>query len=205
MMKFYQEITLIDQAEISPYFIWSKLYSQLHLAFAEQKDADDQVNIGASFPQYIFEEKAENQKAKINLGRKIRLFAQSESDLKQLDIRKWLKRLEDYVHITSIREVPSDIKSYAIYKRKQVKSNAQRLARHRVKRGDIGFDEALARYSSVVTTTNLPYIEMQSLSTSDEQSKKRFKLFIEKLPAEQSEIQIFSTYGLSSAASVPEF
>ena len=135
MMKFYQEITLIDQAEISPYFIWSKLYSQLHLAFAEQKDADDKVNIGVSFPQYIFEEKAENQKAKINLGRKLRLFAQSEKDFKKLDIRKWLKRLEDYVHISSIRVVPSDIKSYAIYKRKQVKTNAQRLARHRVKRG----------------------------------------------------------------------
>lgn len=205
MMKFYQEITLIDQAEISHYFIWSKLYSQLHLAFAEQKDADDKVNIGVSFPQYIFEEKAENQKAKINLGRKLRLFTQSGEDFKKLDIRKWLERLEDYVHISSIREVPSDIKSYAIYKRKQVKTNAQRLARHRVKRGDIGFDEALARYSNVVTTTDLPYIEMQSLSTSDEQSKKRFKLFIEKLPAEQSEIQVFSTYGLSPVASVPEF
>lgn len=205
MMKFYQEIILIDQAEISPYFIWSKLYSQLHLAFAEQKDADDKVNIGVSFPQYIFEEKAENQKAKINLGRKLRLFTQSGEDFKKLDIRKWLERLEDYVHISSIREVPSDIKSYAIYKRKQVKTNAQRLARHRVKRGDIGFDEALARYSNVVTTTDLPYIEMQSLSTSDEQSKKRFKLFIEKLPAEQSEIQVFSTYGLSPVASVPEF
>ncbi len=205
MMKFYQEITLIDQAEISPYFIWSKLYSQLHLVFAEQKDADDKVNIGVSFPQYIFEEKAENQKAKINLGRKLRLFTQSGEDFKKLDIRKWLERLEDYVHISSIREVPSDIKSYAIYKRKQVKTNAQRLARHRVKRGDIGFDEALARYSNVVTTTDLPYIEMQSLSTSDEQSKKRFKLFIEKLPAEQSEIQVFSTYGLSPVASVPEF
>ena len=205
MMKFYQEITLIDQAEISPYFIWSKLYSQLHLAFAEQKDADDKVNIGVSFPQYIFEEKAENQKAKINLGRKLRLFAQSEKDFKKLDIRKWLKRLEDYVHISSIRVVPSDIKSYAIYKRKQVKTNAQRLARHRVKRGDIGFDEALASYSNVVTTTTLPYIEMKSLSTSDSQSEQRFKLFIEKLPAEQSEIQVFSTYGLSSVASVPEF
>ncbi len=35
-------------------------------------------------------------------------------------------------------------KATLFYKRKQVKTNAQRLARHRVKRGDIGFDEALA-------------------------------------------------------------
>lgn len=204
-MKFYQEITLIDQAEISPYFIWSKLYTQLHIALAEIKDVNDKVNIGVSFPEYIFEKKTDQQKAKVNLGTKLRLFAQSEADLKQLDLRKWLDRLEDYVHITSIREVPQDIKGYAIYKRKQVKTNAQRLARHRVKRGDIGFDEALARYSNVVTTTALPYIEMKSLSNSTSSDEKRFKLFIEKQTAEKSETQVFSTYGLSSASSVPEF
>lgn len=204
-MKFYQEITLIDQAEISPYFIWSKLYTQLHIALAKSKDTNDKVNIGVSFPQYIFEEKIEGKKAKVNLGKKLRIFAQNEVDLKKIDLKTWLDRLTDYVHITSIREVPENVKSYAIYKRKQVKTNAQRLARHRVKRGDIGFDEALARYSHVLTTTDLPYIQMLSLSTSDEQDKKRFKLFIEKYDAQKSETQVFSTYGLSSVSSVPEF
>lgn len=204
-MKFYQEITLIDQAEISPYFIWSKLYTQLHIALAEIKDTENKVNIGVSFPQYIFEEKTESQKAKVNLGKKLRLFAESENDLKQLDFQKWLDRLTDYVHITSIREVPKTVSGYAIYKRKQVKTNAQRLARHRVKRGDIGFDEALARYSNVVTTTALPYIEMKSLSNSTTEDERRFKLFIEKQSAEKSETQVFSTYGLSSVSSVPEF
>ena len=204
-MQFYQEITLIDQAEISPYFIWSKLYTQLHIALAESKDTDNKVNIGVSFPQYIFEEKTEGQKAKVNLGKKLRIFAQSEAELQTLDLKKWLDRLTDYVHMTSIREVPENVKGYAMYKRKQVKTNAQRLARHRVKRGDIGFDEALARYSNVLTTTDLPYIEMLSLSTSDEQDKKRFKLFIEKQSAQQSATHVFSTYGLSSESSVPEF
>lgn len=200
-MNYYIEVTLMEIEKFSPYELWSQLYPQLHLALVEVKNAEDKVNIGFSFPQYRFHK----DKGVGFLGTKLRLFAESESDLKKFDIRKWLECLEDYVHITSIREVPSDIKGYAVYKRKQVKTNAQRLARHRVKRGDIGFDEALARYSHVVTTTNLPYIEMQSLSTSDEQSKKRFKLFIEKLPAEKSETQVFSTYGLSSVSSVPEF
>ena len=204
-MQFYQEITLIDQAEISPYFIWSKLYTQLHIALAESKDIDNQVNIGVSFPQYIFEEKIKGEKAKVNLGKKLRIFAQNEVDLKKIDLKTWLDRLTDYVHMTSIREVPENVKGYAIYKRKQVKTNAQRLARHRVKRGDIGFDEALARYSNVLTTTDLPYIQMLSLSTSDEQDKKRFKLFIEKQSAQQSATHVFSTYGLSSESSVPEF
>lgn len=199
-MKYYQEITLIDQAEISPYFIWSKFYTQLHIAFAEIKDTSDKVNIGVSFPQYIFKEKTEDKNVKVDLGKKLRLFAQNEADLTKLDIKKWLDRLTDYVHVTSIREVPENIKSYALYKRKQVKTNAERLARHRVKRGDIGFDEALARYRHVVTTTDLPFIQMKSL-TSD----KMFKLFIEKRSIEQSETQVFSTYGLSSESSVPEF
>ena len=202
-MKYYQEITLIDQAEISSYFIWSKLYTQLHIALAEIKDTNNKVNIGVSFPQYLFEK--EDKNSKVHLGKKLRLFAQNEADLKKLDFKKWLDRLTDYVHITSIREVPENIKGYAIYKRKQVKTNAERLARHRVKRGDIGFDEAFARYSNVITTTDLPYIQMLSLSTSDEQDKKRFKLFIEKRSIGQSESQVFSTYGLSSESSVPEF
>ena len=191
----------MENDQFSPYELWSQLYPQLHLALVEAKNADNKVNIGFSFPQYRFHQ----DKGVGFIGTKLRLFAESEADLKKLDIRRWLERLEDYVHVTSIREVPNDIKNYAIYKRKQVKTNAQRLARHRVKRGDIGFDEALARYSNVVTTTNMPYIEMKSLSTSDQQSEKRFKLFIEKQSAEKSETQVFSTYGLSSVSSVPEF
>lgn len=205
-MKYYQEITLIDQAEISPYFIWSKLYTQLHLAFAERKDANDKVNIGVSFPKYIFQQKTENCKARINLGDKLRLFAESESDLEKLDLKKWLDRLIDYLHVTSIREVPeAKITGYATYSRKQVKSNAERLARHEANKGRYSYENALAHYQKFITTTDLPYIQMLSLSTSDEQDKKRFKLFIEKRPAEKSETHVFSTYGLSSTSSVPEF
>ena len=200
-MNYYIEVTLMENDKFSPYELWSQLYPQLHLALVEAKNADNKVSIGFSFPQYRFHQ----DKGVGFIGTKLRLFAESEADLKKLDIRRWLERLEDYVHVTSIREVPNDIKNYAIYKRKQVKTNAQRLARHRVKRGDIGFDEALARYSNVVTTTNMPYIEMKSLSTSDQQSEKRFKLFIEKQSAEKSATQVFSTYGLSSVSSVPEF
>lgn len=203
-MKYYIEVTLMGNDEFSPYELWSQFYPQLHLALAEMKNVDNKVNIGFSFPQYHFH----SDKGIGFLGTKLRIFSNSDSDLQKLDLVKWIvyKNLNDYVHISLVRGVPLDkVKGYAIYKRKQVKTNAQRLARHRVKRGDIGFDEALARYSQVVTTTNLPYIEMQSFSTSDKQSKKRFKLFIEKIPANKSETQVFSTYGLSSESSVPEF
>ena len=195
-MQNYIEVTLIDAADFSPYELWSEVYRQLHIGLAEIKNSDNKVNIGFSFPQYRFNV----EKGVGFLGTKLRVFAKSKSDLEKLNIQKWLELLIDYVHITSIREVPENIKGYATYSRKQVKTNAERLARHRVKRGDIGFDEALARYSNVVTTTDLPYIQMKSL-TSD----RPFKLFIEKQPATKSDTQVFSTYGLSSESSVPEF
>lgn len=195
-MQNYIELTLMDSSDFSPYELWSEVYRQLHIGLAEVKNPNNKVNIGFSFPQYHFNA----QKGVGFLGTKLRVFSKSKADLEKLNIQKWLERLTDYVHITSIREVPENIKGYATYSRKQVKTNAERLSRHRVKRGDIGFDEALARYSNVVTTTDLPYIQMRSL-TSD----KSFKLFIKKESAEKSETQVFSTYGLSSVSTLPEF
>jgi CRISPR-associated endonuclease Csy4 len=200
-MRYYQEITLIEQVEISPYFIWSKLYGQLHIAFVEIKKQNNQANIGASFPQYIYQ-KNEVGKSTIVLGTKLRLFAEIESTLQQFNIFKWLERLTDYVHISSIRLVPQEkVTAYVTFQRKQVKTNAERLARHRVKtRNDISFDDAVKLYQNRVTTTDLPFIQMKSL-TSDQ----GFKLFIEKRIALKSSESKFNTYGLSSNSTVPEF
>ena len=49
-MNFYQEITLIPDAEISPYFLWSKVYTQLHIALAHVKNQHGVDGIGISFP-----------------------------------------------------------------------------------------------------------------------------------------------------------
>ncbi len=40
------------------------------------------------------------------------MFAPFQETLESLNIRKWLSRLTDYVHITGIREVPKNIKEY---------------------------------------------------------------------------------------------
>ncbi|MFC2995301.1 type I-F CRISPR-associated endoribonuclease Cas6/Csy4 [Acinetobacter sichuanensis] len=207
-MKHYIEMTLMKNDDFSPYELWSRIYTQLHIALAEIKDANDKVNIGLSFPQYRFNE----EKGIGFLGEKIRLFAESESILKSIYLRKWLETsydkvdLTDYVHIKSISEVPEKkITGYSIYSRIQVKSNAERLARHDEKKGRYSYENALEHYKKFVKNTDLPYIQMLSLSTSNERDKKRFKLFIRKQSAEKSETQVFSTYGLSSVSSVPEF
>ena len=204
-MKFYQEITLIDQAEISPNFVWSKIYKQLHLALAGLKDENSKVKIGFSFPDYRFDP----QKGKGFIGEKLRIFGLSEKELAQLDVPKWLSRYLDYVHISSIKPVPSEkIIGYAVYKRKQVKSSAARLARYDERKGRFSYENALEHHSQFVNTTDLPYINMLSDSTSEDlllSQKHTFKIFIEKLSAEKSGSQVFSTYGLSSVSSVPEF
>ena len=200
-MFYYQEITIIDQAEISPHFVWSKLYNQVHLALVEAQNHDEIVYIGVSFPQYIYQ-KDDAGKNIINIGTKLRLFANVEEELQNLNIKDWLVRLTDYIHIGSIRPVPQNrVTSYVRFYRKQFKTNAERLARHRVKtRNDISFDNAVKLYQNRVKMTNLPFIQLKS-STNNQQ----FKLFIEKNIGEKSNEYKFNTYGLSFESSVPEF
>ena len=90
MMKFYIELTVINSADISFSIAWSKLYTQLHLAFVEMQDTNAQVPIGVSFPEYnVGESKG---KKLILLGSKLRIFAQDEATLTKLNLPKWLAR-----------------------------------------------------------------------------------------------------------------
>ena len=49
-MQFYQEITLLPDVEISPYFLWTKVYTQIHLAFVMQKDVEQKSQIWCFLP-----------------------------------------------------------------------------------------------------------------------------------------------------------
>lgn len=208
-MNYYQEITLIDHAEISPYFIWSKLYTQLHLALAEVKNNEHQITIGVSFPEYCYKHGA-GKSSVITLGKKLRIFANQQEQLEKLALKAKLERLADYVHITSIRPVPQNkITGYVSFHRKHIKSNAERLARRRVNKvGDISFEEAIQRYRNSITTSDLPYIQLKSLS-----NEHSFKLLIEKKQGEKSNSIEFNSYGLSLlntdkqnlVSTVPEF
>ncbi len=194
-MKYYQELTLIAQAEVSLYFIWSKVYTQLHLALVAMPT---QGNIRVSFPEYVYKE--DDDKAFGFLGSKIRLFAHDEATLQQLNITQALSRLSDYVHITGIRPVPNNV-TYAIYKRLQPKTNAERLARRRVKhKQDMTFEQAVKMYQSTISHTNLPFVQLDSLS-----NEQRFRLFVSKHTAAEACDGKFGSYGLGVLATVPEF
>lgn len=195
MMKYYIEITLLPNEEIPIYFLWEKLYQQLHLAFVEIKDGSNKAAIGVSFPKY--------DNTLHHLGCKLRLFAPFNADLENLNINQWLSRLSDYVHITSIREVPNKkIKGYAHFKRIQLKSNNARLARRKAKRKEISLDEAQGFYKQYKEVySRAPFVRIKSLS-----SDKRFRLLIEKVDVDKAgSKEVFSTYGLSSISTVPLF
>ncbi len=199
-MNFYQEITLIGQAEISSYFIWSKLYAQLHLALVGIKDKNNNVDVGVSFPQYTYEKGEEG--VIIMLGDKLRIFCEIEETLQNLNMVKWLERFSDYLYISSILTVPQNrVMTYVSFSRKQVKTNAERLARHRIKtRNDIDYNEAINLYKNRVATIDLPFIQMKSLTNG-----QPFRLFIEKRISERSSDHKFNTYGLSAESTVPDF
>lgn len=196
-MKYYIEIVLVDNSEISVYFIWSKVFTQLHLAFVESKDQNGKIPIGISFPDYMFD----SEKEFGMLGSKIRLFAHDKMALSKLDLSKWLNRLQDYLQLSDIQEVPRNmVKEFALFSRKQVKNNPERLARRRAKKDpSISFEEALKRYKKS-DSTKLPYIQINSLSSSNS-----FRLLVERRISETENQGCFSCYGLSDNATVPIF
>ncbi len=221
-MRFYQEITLIKTPEISPYFIWGKLYMQLHLALVEQQNPDKTVNFGVSFPEYKYTKKEDGVFA--ILGTKLRVFASNETELQQLNLAKWLERLTDYVHIKSIQPVPANVNRYLLVKRYRADTNLQRLTRRFMQREskrtgkEISFEEASAMQNQRFAKTNnltlqqaekhyaqptvkdLPFIKLKSLSTEEE-----YSLLIEQVSVEQPCGGTFSTYGLSRKSTVPHW
>lgn len=207
-MNHYIELTLIKDSEISPYFFWSKLYIQLHLALVEMQDANAQVPIGVSFPEYNVGE-SKNKKLML-LGTKLRIFAHDEATLNKLNLPKWLARLDDYVHVKNIKPVPENVQNHLVVSRYRPKANIELVARRIVKRKQITLGLAIAYLNTVDEAKKLkgyaqkwepfPYIQMKSLS-----GKQDFSLCISQTTVDEVKSGVFSTYGLSSQSTVPHW
>jgi len=193
MMKYYLDITLLPDAEANLGFLWQRVYQQVHIALAENKIAKNQSAIAVSFPEY--------GNKNFPLGSKLRLFSQTQEQLQQLDIGKWLNRLTDYTHFKSIKEVPLTVNQFARFKRKQFDTNIERLARRRVMRKGESLEQALKHFEGFTDReTNLPFLNMKSLANGDQ-----FKLFIEREFLDKEGNGVFGCYGLSVGATVPWF
>ena len=197
-MNHYIEITIIPNAEISPHYIWSKLYAQVHLALVEIKDTNEQVAVGVSFPEYQVSEK--NGIVFGWIGTKLRLFAADVVTLERLDLNQWLTRLSDYVHQSSMREVPATATPIQV-NRYRPPASMGNLARRMAKRKGCSVEDALAYYQTLKQDKkDLPFIMLQSLG-----GQQSFSLCIEQKPCEQIMQGAFNTYGLSGKATVPNW
>lgn len=192
-MNYYIELTLLPDSETSLYFLWEKVYQQLHLAFATIKN--DQLNspIGVAFPRYDLE--------KYQLGEKLRLFAETDNLLERLNAKQWLANLSDYVHLTSIKPVPNKIKKYGSFYRVYAKSYVNR-AKRRAKLANISIEQALHFFADRDDQwrTHTPYLHLKSHTNGE-----RFRLFIGYLEQPKSNQAVFSCYGLSRNSTVPIF
>lgn len=199
-MKYYQEITLLK--DDLPFFeLWSKVYTQLHIALADVKNKHGIDGIGVSFPNYRYEEK--NGKTFATLGDKLRIFAQTKEELETLNLAQWLERLTDYVHLKAIKEVGNQATSQVVvrrYRHKNLEKKAQEFAKFK----GISFEEALTHCQTHKRPIkNYPFINLKSETTQNP-----YKLSIWQENAETPVTGKFNTYGinnLSDSVTVPNW
>lgn len=195
-MRYYCELTLLPNEEVDIYFLWSKVFQQVHLGLVERQDEQKQSIIGVTFPQY-------KQEARFStLGSKLRLFAPTQAELEAFNLHQWLARLTDYVHISSIKAVPETINGYMICQRVQPKTGKDRLVKRYMKRHlGVTHEQALAHYRDFVDEQlSLPFVQLQSLS-----SGQLFRVWIEQKLVSSAQDGLFSCYGLSAQTSLPNF
>lgn len=194
-MKYYFDITLLPDLEIPLYFLWEKIYLQVHLALVEMKDSNGSMSIGVSFPKY------KSKVYKHPLGNMLRVFSRDRASLEKLGISKWLSRFDDYLLLSGINNVPESIKTFACFKRERVKTNNERIARRKAMREGITFEEAyLIIKGRKPVVRDLPFVNIQSLSSGN-----HFSLKIDYKSEEQETLGSFDSYGLSSKSTVPIF
>lgn len=196
----YQEITIIPDPDIAPYFIWSKLFTQLHIGLADINNKHGIDSIGVSFPDYHYDDKNEQSS---KLGLKLRVFAPNQKDLETLNLDNWLSRLTDYVHIKGIKGVPTDkIASYISvhrYRFKPIEVQAQTLA----DKLEVSYEEAMVTVSKRKKEMALPYIQMRSQTNNS-----NYRLRVLQQPCHKAKAGSFNVYGMngmSNYITVPQW
>lgn len=187
-MKFYQELTLIPNDEILPYFLWSKVYTQLHIALADVKNTHGIDGVGVSFPQYHYHHERDYG----TLGCRLRVFG-SRDDLQKLDLPKWLDRLSDYVHLKSIAEVDDKATGYMVverYRYTSLEKQAERFAQFK----NISFEQALTHCQTHKRQPqNYPFIELFSQT-----NQVPYRLYIKQTAVNHAVNGNFSVYGMNN-------
>ncbi|MCK9506386.1 MAG: type I-F CRISPR-associated endoribonuclease Cas6/Csy4 [Porticoccaceae bacterium] len=187
-MDHYVDIRLLPDPEFTTPMLMGALFGKLHRALVELK-AD---HLGVSFPQYQLNPKT--------LGAILRIHG-TEQGLSGLMQTGWLKGMADHIAGVEIRPVPQTGQCRVV-KRRQYKTNVERLRRRRMKRKEESYEQATAAIpASVERQPELPFVTLRSQSTG-----QAFCVFIElgELQAEGVPGS-FNRYGLGQQATVPWF
>lgn len=184
-MNFYQDIRVLEDPEFSEPMLMAALFAKLHRVLGVQAKGA----VGVSFPR-----------AGKMLGNTLRLHG-SQDVLQALQVTPWLKGLRDYIRCSDIQRIPENV-MHCTVSRVQVKSSAERLRRRSVKKGWLTEEQAREQILDAnEQRTSLPFISLKSLSTG-----QMFPLFIRQGKAQpHPQTGTFSSYGLSSTATVPWF
>ena len=187
-MDHYYDIRLLPDPEFVPTLLMNALFGKLHRALVEL----DSRSIGVSFPDTLPE--------RPTLGERLRLHG-SVRDLDGLMARGWLTGMRDHIDVGDMTAVP-DYARHRIVRRVQAKSNPERLRRRTIRRRGVSEEEARRLVpDSAAERLNLPFVSLRSQSTG-----QTFRLFVEHRPLQAEPVPgEFSSYGLSSVATVPWF
>lgn len=183
-MDHYIELTVLPDPEFQEAMLMNALFAKLHRALGQSGNGA----IGVSFP-----------KLGKTLGDTIRLHGNAGA-LDRLMTTNWLKGLRDYCRCGAINAVPGSVK-YRIVRRVQAKS-AHNKRQRSIAKGWLTPEEALKRIpNSQQKPLKLPFLQIKSLSNGNP-----MRVYIEHGPLQDSPTEgVFSSYGLSSAATIPWF
>jgi CRISPR-associated endonuclease Csy4 len=210
-MNYYQDITLLPDADIALGFLWQKIYQQVHIALVEQKVDAQHSAIAVSFPGY-------GSKG-FPLGNKLRVLAKEQAQLEKLNLAGFLSRFEDYTHLKSIQPVP-ELAAHIAFVRRRVKGQARiekdmiAKAQRGAERSGQSIEACLQQLekSKPSAESKLPFIWMESQETKTRtpSSSAKFPLFIERIELQDANEGLFNCYGLSAeqggnTASIPNF
>lgn len=186
-MDHYLDIQTQPDPEFPTNTLLGALVSKLHRGLVAL-EADD---IGISFPDH---------EQKPPLGSRLRLHG-TQGRLQTLMEQNWLRGMRDHVIAADISAVP-DGTSHRIVRRRQYKTNVERLRRRRMKRHQETHEEAAQHIPETVERrVRTPFVVVRSQSTG-----QAFSLFIEHGEIQNQPVPgRFSTYGLSGEATIPWF
>lgn len=191
MTTHYIDITLLPDPEFSHAHLLGALVTKLHRALALGQTTD----IGVSYPQHV-----NLPLTRRTLGSVLRLHGTPDA-LKRLMGQDWLKGMRDHTQTGEPRPAPANAQHRAV-RRRQFKTNAERLRRRRMlRKGETAEQANTAIPDGVERRPDLPFVQLRSSSTG-----QPFCLCVEHGPLQaQPVIGDFNAYGLGHFTTVPWF